>query len=159
MVPKMNLTRKLARQREVLNTIRSQPVRTQVDLAGLLRERGFAVSQPTLSKDIAELGLVKVPLPDGGYRYQPSHDNGPDPQGRRLQVSMREFLLEAEAAGQIVVLKTVAGHAAGLAWSIDNAAWPEAVGTIAGEDTVMIVARNHSDATAIMKHLERVIET
>ncbi len=154
----MNLTRKLARQREVLSIVRAQPVRTQVDLADLLHARGYPVSQPTLSKDIAELGLVKVPLSDGGYRYQQPREGAPDQQGRRLQLSMREFLLKCEQAGQIVVLKTVAGHAAGIAWALDSADWPQVVGTVAGEDTVMVISRTPQEAAQVIEHLEEVVD-
>ncbi|HDS74469.1 MAG TPA: arginine repressor [Firmicutes bacterium] len=153
----MSLNRKIIRQRELLKIVRSQAVRTQVELADFLNKRGFAVSQPTLSKDIAELGLVKVPLPDGGYRYQATRKGGPDPQGRRLQISFREFLVKTEPAGQLIVLKSIAGHAAGLAWALDNADWPEVVGTIAGEDTVLIITRSPNDAQIVMSHIEQVL--
>jgi len=153
----MHLTRKLARQREALAIVRTQPVRTQAELADLLHERGFPVSQPTLSKDIAELGLVKAPLPDGGYRYQPTSDGGPEPQGRRLHLAMQEFLLSWGRAGQLVVLKTVAGHAAGIAWALDDAEWPEIIGTVAGEDTVLVVSRTAEEARKVVHHLEQVI--
>ncbi len=154
----MNVTGKLARQHEIQNLVQSRTVRTQIELANLLKEIGYSVSQPTLSKDIAELGLVKVPLPDGGYRYQPRRESGPEHQSRKLNLSLREFLVSCEAAGQIVVLKTVAGHAAGLAWAIDNAGWPEAVGTIAGEDTVLLVAKTPEDAGVVISHIERILE-
>ena len=153
----MSLTRKLARQRHLLQIIRNEPVDTQTQLATKLRERGFSVSQPTLSKDIAELGIIKVPLPDGGHRYQTSGDSVVEKHGHRLQRTLQEFLLNWEPAGQLLVLKTVAGHAAGVAWALDNAPWKEIVGTIAGEDTVVIISRKPTDVRIVIKHLEQVI--
>ena len=153
----MSVTRKLGRQRDILSSIKAHVVRTQTELARLLREQGHAVSQPTLSKDIAELGLVKVPLAEGGYRYRAAEDTGAERQGHRLQPAMREFLLEWTRAGQLVVLRTVAGHAAGLAWALDEALWAEVVGTVAGEDTVLVVARTPADAQAVIRRINEVV--
>jgi len=155
--PTMGLSQKLARQRKILHIVRTQSVRTQAALGAALREAGFPVSQPTLSKDIAELGLVKVPLSDSGYRYQAAREGGPEGQGRRLHRALREFLLDWERAGQILVLKTIAGHAAGVAWALDEAKWPEVVGTVAGEDTLLVVARTAAQARKLGKHLEEVL--
>ena len=154
----MGLSRKLARQREVLRIIRTRDIRTQAALAAALRESGFPVSQPTLSKDIAELGLVKAPMPDAGYRYRVVREGGVERHGRRLHVALREFLLDWERAGQLLVLKTIAGHAAGVAWALDEAQWPEVVGTVAGEDTLLVVARTAAEAKEVGKHLDEVLQ-
>ena len=115
------------------------------------------MSQPTLSKDIAELGIVKVPLADGGHRYQVSGESGHDHRGRRLQRTLQEFLINWEQAGQLLVLKTVAGHAAGAAWAVDNADWPEVIGTVAGEDTVLIVTAKPAAVRAVVTRLEQAM--
>jgi transcriptional regulator of arginine metabolism len=153
----LNATGKLARQRLILGSIESEAVRTQSDLAELLRQKGCVVSQPTLSKDIAELGLVKAPATDGGYRYQATLSAASERQGHRLRPALREFLLEWTAAGQLVVLKTVAGHAAGLAWALDEVEWPEIVGTVAGEDTVLVVAPDQSASVEVMKRIDEAM--
>lgn len=152
----MSVTRKLGRQRDILSSIKAHVVRTQTELAGLLRKQGHAVSQPTLSKDIAELGLVKVPLADG-YQYRATDAAGVEHQGHRLGPAMREFLLKWTQAGQLVVLNAVAGHAAGLAWALDEAGWPEVVGTVAGEDTVLVVSRTPADAKAVIRRIDKVV--
>ena len=154
----MSLSKKLARQRHLLRIVRDDSVETQTQLADLLEQAGFPVSQPTLSKDIAELGIVKVPLPSGGHRYQVSGESGADQKGRRLQRTLQEFLINWEQAGQLLVLKTVAGHAAGAAWAVDNADWPEVIGTVAGEDTVLIVTPKPADVRAVVAKLEQVIK-
>lgn len=155
----MNPNRKTVRQRELLKIIRTQSICTQTELGNILRERGFAVSQPTVSKDIAELGLIKVPVAEGGYRYETARKGITDQPGQRIHVAFREFLVERELAGQLIVLKSVAGHAAGLAWAVDDAEWPEVVGTIAGEDTVLIITRSPHDAESVMSHIEQVLTT
>jgi len=154
----MSLAQKLARQREILHLVRTRCVQTQAELAMALHERGIPVSQPTLSKDIAELGLVKVPLPEAGYRYQLASEGSVEQQGRRLHLALREFLVNWERAGQLLVLKTIAGHAAGVAWALDNAKWPELVGTVAGEDTVLVVSRTPAGARKVIRRLEQVLE-
>lgn len=154
----MGLSRKLARQRQILRIVRTRDIQTQAALAAALRESGFPVSQPTLSKDIAELGLVKAPMPDAGYRYRVAREGGVERHGRRLHVALREFLLDWERAGQLLVLKTIAGHAAGVAWALDEAQWPEVVGTVAGEDTLLVVARTAAQAKEVGKHLEEVLQ-
>lgn len=154
----MKTAHKLARQREIVQLIRVQVVRTQGELAGALKERGFPVSQPTLSKDITELGLIKVPLTDYGYRYQLPTESGIEHPVGRLRFAVREFLLSMAPAGQLVVLKTVAGHAAGVAWALDTAKWEYVLGTVAGEDTVLVVSRTPADAQQVVRSLKQVLE-
>ncbi|HPU86427.1 MAG TPA: arginine repressor [Candidatus Latescibacteria bacterium] len=154
----MKTSQKLARQREIVRLIRAQTIRTQAELADALRERAFPVSQPTLSKDIAELGLIKVPLPDSGYRYQLPTEGGVEHPAGRLQFALREFLFSWEAAGQLIVMKTVAGHAAGVAWALDTEKWSDILGTIAGEDTVLVVCRTPADADHVLRQLQQVLE-
>lgn len=153
----MALSRKLSRQREIVRIVRTQSVETQAELAAALQKAGHPVSQPTLSKDMAELGLIKVPSSDTGYRYQVAKQDGVERRGRRLHLALSEFLVAWERAGQLLVLKTVAGHAAGVAWALDGAEWSEIVGTVAGEDTVLVVARTPAQARKVGKHVERIL--
>ena len=155
----MSPSRKLSRQRHLLQIIRDEVVETQAQLADLLRAQDCPVSQPTLSKDIAELGVVKVPLPNGGHRYQVSGETGGEQQGRRLRRTLQEFLLSWESGGQLLVLKTVAGHAAGVAWAVDSSGWTEIIGTIAGEDTVLIITRRPAAVRAVIGRIEELLAT
>ena len=154
----VRLAQKLARQREILRLVRTEHVRTQAGLRAALNERGYTVSQPTLSKDIAELGLVKAPSADSGYRYQLPASSGGDHQGRRLVLTLREFAEHWERAGQVIVIKTVTGHAAGVAFALDDARWPEILGTVAGEDTVLVISRTPAEARKALRHLEQVLQ-
>jgi transcriptional regulator of arginine metabolism len=152
----MGASKKLARQRCLLHIIRTEVVETQTQLAERLKDSSFPVSQPTLSKDIAELGIIKVPVPNHGHRYQVSGESSSEQHQERLHKTLREFLTHWEAADQLVVLRTIAGHAAGVAWSVDNAEWDNVLGTIAGEDTVLVVCRSVEAARGVIENVEHI---
>ncbi|MDP6125232.1 MAG: arginine repressor [Candidatus Latescibacteria bacterium] len=148
---------KAARHRQILRLVRQGQIGTQTDLAQALAKEGHQVSQPTLSKDMTELGLSKVHGPDGVTLYQVPGQVAPGGQAHRLRMELTEFLISWEQAGKLVVLKTVNGHAAGVAWAVDGEAWQEVVGTVAGEDTVLVVARTESSAAEFIERLEEVL--
>jgi transcriptional regulator of arginine metabolism len=152
----MGATKKLARQRCLLHIIRTEVVETQTQLAEKLKDSDFPVSQPTLSKDIAELGIIKVPIPNCGHRYQVSGESNSEQHQQRLHRNLREFLTHWDSADQLVVLRTIAGHAAGIAWSVDNAEWDDVLGTIAGEDTVLVVCRSADTAKDVIDTVENI---
>jgi len=133
----------------------SEAVSTQEDLRLHLRERGFEVSQSTLSRDIRRLGLVKRPAADGGLFYA-------RPRARALREAhalgrlLPDLMREATPSGQLLVVKTLTGAAQTVAAALDEAAWPEVVGTIAGDDTVLIVLRSETSATALAQRLSRL---
>ena len=148
---------KAARHREILRLVRQRSIETQEELAAALADDGHTVSQPTLSRDLAELRLSKVAGPDGSHRYQIPGELTPHQRGHRLHLALTQFLTSWELAGQLLVLKTAAGHAAGVAWGLDSADWAEIVGTLAGEDTVLVVSRTPGDAAVVKQRLERLI--
>jgi len=114
----------------------------QEDLSLALREAGVHTTQSTLSKDIRELGIVKVSAP-GGFRYQPPGQTPMPHQPRNLLArEISDFLTGIDGAGNTLVLKTITGHAQGVCESIDQAGWEEVVGTIAGENTIFILCRS-----------------
>lgn len=133
----------------------SEAVSTQEDLRLHLRERGFEVSQSTLSRDIRRLGLVKRPAADGGLFYA-------RPRARALREAhalgrlLPDLMREATPSGQLLVVKTLTGAAQTVAAALDEAAWPEVVGTIAGDDTVLIVLRSETSAAALAQRLSRL---
>lgn len=122
---------KAYRQGQILRLIRTRTIRTQEELARELRRAGIRATQVTLSRDIRELGLVKTPE---GYRQI-----GPVAGGPRLAQLAAEFLHEVRAAQNLVVLKTSPGHANTVAVALDRENWPEIVGTVAGDDTILVV--------------------
>ncbi len=130
---------KVYRQGQILKAISRQRIATQDELARSLRAQGIEATQVTLSRDIRDLGLVKTAQ---GYQQL----NG---QPARSKSGLGELLLDARVAQNLVVLKTPAAHAASVARAIDEEGWPDVVGTVAGDDTVLVV-------TADRKHAERI---
>ena len=117
-----------------------------------LATRGFDVTQATLSRDIKELGLLKRSS-DGAY--QPAADNTTSPANAldTLSRALAEYLINIEQVQQLVVLKTGAGQAQLLALTIDRSRLPEVAGTLAGDDTILIIARDPNAAQAVTKQL------
>jgi transcriptional regulator of arginine metabolism len=135
----MRMSEKARRQAAILDLVREHRVSTQDELVAALREAGHDVVQTTVSRDVHELGLVKVRTPEGTLAYAPS--GSPDPgRLRGLGPALRRWALSAESSGSIVVLQTPRGYAAPLADAIDEASQPAILGTVAGENTIIVVA-------------------
>ncbi|MBV9792963.1 MAG: arginine repressor [Actinobacteria bacterium] len=174
----MTVTRpgtKASRQAWVAATLADRPVRSQEELARLLAERGMPVTQATLSRDLEEIGAVRVRAADGSLVYAlPEEPGGPGsrpggvaggaaagsepPSGPRLARTASELLISAEASANMVVLRTPAGAAQFLASVLDHAAWPSILGTVAGDDTVLVIARDPSGGDALAAQLLALAE-
>ncbi len=143
---------KTQRQSIILDVVEHEAVRSQEQLRHLLSSRGFDVTQATLSRDIKELGLLKRSS-DGAYQPagadSTSHASALDTLGRALS----EYLVNIEPVQQLVVLKTGAGQAQLLGLAIDRSRLPEVAGTLAGDDTILIIARDAKSAQAVVKQL------
>lgn len=145
---------KAERQRRIVQLLRSRPVRSQAELARLLRARGDRVTQATMSRDLEDLGAFKVRQPDGRVAYRLPEDPGAN--GERLQRIMLEFVLEVEASGNLVVVKTPPGCAHPVARAIDTGAVDGVLGTVAGDDTIMIVCRDGVRGESVARRLRRL---
>jgi transcriptional regulator of arginine metabolism len=141
---------KTYRQGQILRLIKGHAIFTQEQLAQELAALGIAAKQVTLSRDIRELGLVKTA---SGYRQVSAGAGGPS-----VETIMAEFLLEARAAQNLLVLKTSPGHANSIAIALDQADWPEVVGTLAGDDTVLVIAPDTVTATELRNRLLAFLE-
>jgi transcriptional regulator of arginine metabolism len=135
-----------ARQARVVALLSSRPVHSQGELAALLAGEGIEVTQATLSRDLEELGAVKLRGADGGGGVYVVPEDGSPVRGvsggtERLSRLLGELLVSTDASGNLAVLRTPPGAAHYLASAIDRAALPDVVGTIAGDDTVLVVAR------------------
>jgi transcriptional regulator of arginine metabolism len=146
---------KQLRQRAIRDLVGQRPIRTQAELAAALRERGFRATQATISRDIGELGLVKVAR-DGSRAYAvPPRLAEADATGEeRLAALLRDMPIEFHEAGQILVLRAVPGSAHAIAAALDRARWPEVAGSVAGDDTVFVAC---PDRRALRRVLARLV--
>ena len=174
----MTVTRpgtKASRQAWVAATLAARPVRSQEELARLLAERGMPVTQATLSRDLEEIGAVRVRAADGSLVYALPEEPGgpgsrpggvgaaaggtePDPVRSRLSRTASELLISAESSANMVVLRTPAGAAQFLASVLDHASWPSILGTVAGDDTVLVIARDPAGGDALAAQLLALAE-
>jgi transcriptional regulator of arginine metabolism len=144
---------KLLRQRAILELVKHGRVANQEDLQKALRKRGVRVGQATLSRDIRDLGLSKT-----AQGYALSHGDGPSfpalPPVSRL---VREFVLEVRVAQNLLVIKTSVGSAQPVAAALDDESWPETVGTVAGDDTILIVCPDNKDANRLAARIQEML--
>lgn len=144
------------RHQKIMEIIQAAEVETQEELARLLGEAGFTVTQATVSRDIKQLNLRKVPSSSGRQCYAPSASRETF-GGDRLVGILRAGFVSMEAASNILVIKTVSGMAMAVAAAIDALSIPKIVGCIAGDDTIMCAIRSGSDVGAVMETLEKLI--
>lgn len=135
---------KQKRQLRIIEIINQNAIETQEELALKLREEGFEVTQATVSRDIRELNLSKVPGADGRQKYAILSSGGPL-NDKYVRV-MHDGLLSMEPAGNLLVLKTVSGMAMAVAAAVDAMHFPEIVGSIAGDDTIMAATKSNQEA-------------
>lgn len=142
------------RQAAILDLVRTQRVPSQEVLRERLAERGFEVAQATLSRDIRELGILKVPDDEGGSVYTvPGHVTDPTPTLSRL---LPTLYLGADGVDNLLIVKTLTGGAQPVAVAIDWEEWPEVVGSVAGDDTILLVLRDSSYLATITARLEEL---
>jgi transcriptional regulator of arginine metabolism len=144
---------KTLRQRAVLDVLKHGSIASQEDLQRHLRRRGFKVGQATLSRDIRDLNLSKTPQ---GYALAQG-ENGVGaalPPASRL---VREFVLDVRSAQNLLVIKTIVGSAQPVAAAMDETDWPELVGTIAGDDTILIVCPDKEQAKMVAGRIEEMM--
>jgi transcriptional regulator of arginine metabolism len=147
---------KARRQSAIVDIIHRSPVRSQEQLRRSMRAAGFDVTQATLSRDIRDLGLVKGGA-DGAYQAQPLQLRVPPKNGQSLlDRAASEYLTRVDRVQQMVVLRTGPGQAQLLGVAIDGAHLPEVVGTIAGDDTILVIARDTRRARAFVKRFEQL---
>jgi transcriptional regulator of arginine metabolism len=154
---------KTARQSRIAAVLAAQPVRSQSELARLLAHEGVVVTQATLSRDLEEMGATKVRHPSGGTVYSVA-DEPPGPVLRALTDATEgrvsrlaaELLVSAEASANLVVVRTPPGGAQLLASAIDRAGMADVLGTVAGDDTVLLVTRDPRGGAKVAERLRRM---
>jgi len=140
---------KAYRHGQILKLVRTKGIHTQDELARELQQAGLAATQVTLSRDIRELHLVKT---REGYREILPEEGGPS-----FATLAGEFLQDVRAAQNLVVLKTSPGHANSVAVALDSEEWPEVVGTLAGDDTILVIASDNATAEKVRSRFMELI--
>lgn len=148
---------KKQRQDSILDLIRKVDVDTQEELAEMLRQRGFKVTQATVSRDIRELELSKVSTPDGRQKYVQMPQNSPQMEDRYIRV-LRDGFLGMDVAQNLLVIRTESGMAMAVAATLDSLSLPEVVGCIAGDDTIFVAARSQEEAAALSEKLTELLD-
>jgi len=132
--------------------VSTRPVRSQDELADLLDRQGFDTTQATISRDIKELGLVKVPMKDGNaHQFKYVLPGADVSYTSRLHRLVAELITSIKTSMNLVVLRTPPGSGMMLAAAIDEAQWPEIIGTIGGDDTILVIVRDPKETPIVMQ--------
>ncbi|MCA1025543.1 transcriptional regulator ArgR [Cytobacillus kochii] len=135
---------------KIRDLITNNDIETQDELVEELRNAGFNVTQATVSRDIKELHLVKVPLLDGRYKYSLPADQRFNPL-QKLKRNLMDAFVRLDSAGHLLVMKVLPGNAMAIGVLMDNLDWDEILGTICGDDTCLIICRTPEQAEVISK--------
>jgi len=141
---------KLSRQNLILDLVQQESVANQEQLRRLLLRQGFEVTQATLSRDINDLALVKTPA---GYSVSRSEQQS-EPGNHRAGRLVREFVISVREAQNLLVVRTATGSAQPVAAAIDSEGWGEIVGTVAGDDTILVISQNKKSAHRVMLRIK-----
>ncbi len=148
---------KRRRQQAILDLVHREPLGSQAAILERLREQGFEVTQPTVSRDLEELGLVRVRDSSGHLRYA-APTEGAIGGVERLHRVLAEFVLGLEASRNIVVVRTPPGSANTVAQVIDQVGLEDVIGTVAGDDTILVVTREGVRGTTVLRRLQELVE-
>lgn len=141
-----------------MELVRARAVSTQEELCALLTDAGFAVTQATVSRDIKDLGLLKVAIP-GGYKYAPlAKTEELSPELERYRKVLLEVTVRVAAAGNLVILNTLSGAAQAAAAAVDEMRWTEIIGCIAGDDTVFLAVSTPQTAGEICARIRLLLK-
>ena len=147
---------KVNRHAKIIELIGKYQVETQEELAAYLTLEGFKVTQATVSRDIRDLKLTKVPAEDGKQRYTVHPKTGTTMNDKYIRV-LKDGFASMDMAQNILVIRTVSGMAMAVATAVDSLKFPEVVGTIAGDDTIMCAIRTVEDTLAVMDKINKMV--
>lgn len=148
---------KTVRQVAILDIIEKQEIETQEELASALNARGIRVTQATVSRDIKELRLLKVLTPSGKYKYA-TGDQADNNLTDRFIRMLAESLLSVSSANNLIVVKTLSGSANVAAEALDSMHWPEVLGTLAGDNTVLLIIRSNEETITVTSRLREMMK-
>jgi len=155
----LSVIRTSRRTQKILQIVQQTPVATQAELVRALRRAGVDVTQATVSRDIKRLGLVKVPVNGTRYRYaMPDTMPAPGPDAeRRLRNAFEEFAKAVEIALDLILVKTTRGGASPVAQAIDDMRYSDVAGTLAGEDTIIVVPQRKAATRRVAARLSTLL--
>jgi transcriptional regulator of arginine metabolism len=142
---------KKARQGKIIEIVRKNPVRSQQELSDHLKTANVPVTQSTLSRDIQDLGLIKV-----RGRYQSSVEISPEAASGLLRRTLEQYVVHTAISGNMVVIRTSPGNAHSVCVVLDAAQWPEVIGTVAGDDTIFVLAPNNRLGKKILEKIRNI---
>lgn len=145
---------KTKRQSKILEIIQNQKIETQEDLMRALQDRGFPVTQATVSRDIKELRLIKVQDGEGVYRYSVVRQES-KPISTKFSTIFHDSVVSIDDACNLVVVKCHAGMAGAACAAMDSLHWPTVIGTLAGDDTFVCITKSPEQALALMEELKK----
>jgi transcriptional regulator of arginine metabolism len=145
---------KTQRHAAILRVVRERRIESQDELREALAKEGFVVTQATLSRDVRELGLAKLADPEGGAYYTHPHRGAVRPE---LGQVLPTLLVGVDGVGPFLVLKTALGSAGAVTEALDQAGWSEIIGTIAGDDTVLVITRGQRQREDIARRIQELV--
>ena len=148
---------KTVRQVAILDIIEKQEIETQEELASALNARGIRVTQASVSRDIKELRLLKVLTPSGKYKYA-TGDQADNNLTDRFIRMLAESLLSVSSANNLIVVKTLSGSANVAAEALDSMHWPEVLGTLAGDNTVLLIIRSNEETITVTSRIREMMK-
>ena len=141
------------RYNKIKEIVQSQSIETQEELANALLAEGIEVTQATVSRDIKELMLIKIPTGDGHYRYALSPEENVVLSRSRINRLFQDSIIRVDSALNQIVLHTIPGSASAVAFSVDHAKWSEVIGTLAGDDTILLICRSVEAVDSVLKRI------
>jgi transcriptional regulator of arginine metabolism len=146
------------KRREALGAIlREQPSGSQTALLRTLRKRGIRATQATVSRDLQLMGAIKVRTEPGAYHYEILDPSVPDASRERLRIVFRNFVTGIKSIGFLVLVKTTPGNASGVASQIDHLKKPEILGTVAGDDTIIVVVDGEEKRSDVEREFQSLL--
>lgn len=144
---------------KIKEIIQKKVIETQEELAAALKEEGIVVTQATVSRDIKDLMLIKIPYKDGHYRYALSNEKQNVISKNHAAILFQEAIVKIDSTMNMVVLHTIPGSASSVAFALDHAQNKSVVGTLAGDDTILIILRTLDDVPKFLNHLQGLLKT
>ena len=147
---------KAKRQALIREIVENQSIQTQEELADALAARGMVVTQATVSRDIKEMHLLKVLSEEGGYRYA-TMDKSEQGMNERLIRMLADSVVDMSSANNLIVIHTLPGSAHVAGEAVDSLHWPEVLGTIAGDNTILVIVRSNEDVDGVLRRFRSII--